>query len=71
MNAAATIADRAYLQHETLPLDVRTAAGSLGARAGRVSRALGQPSLPPVARRAAKDELKAIIREARDLWAKI
>lgn len=57
----------AMLAHETIPLDVRKAATSLGARAGRITRNLSAASLPPHTRRVIKAELRALIKEARDL----
>lgn len=58
-----------FLTHTTTPLDVVNKADSIGVRAGRVRRYLTQRSATGAAQRSAKDELKQLIAEARDLWA--
>lgn len=58
-----------YLTHIDTPVDVRNAADSIGARAIRIRRWLSEPSATSPTRRSAKDELKKLIAEARELWS--
>lgn len=55
-----------YMPHATLDLEVIQKAESVAARAQRIRR-IAQPSATDNTRKAAKDELRALIREARDL----
>lgn len=56
---------------ETIPLDVRNAAGALKAKAERVARILSSPAAHPDVIKSAKDELGALYREAGELWSRI
>lgn len=56
---------------ETIPLDVRQAAGALKAKAERINRILSSPAAHPDVVRTAKDELVALSKEARALWSLI
>jgi hypothetical protein len=62
----AVIQREAFLPHATLDLDVIQKADSIAARASRIRR-IAQPSATDNARKSAKDELRALIREARSL----
>jgi hypothetical protein len=53
------------------PDDVRKQADALLASAGRIARILNSPATTPDARRRAKDELKALKRDAGALWSLI
>ncbi|MCR5875125.1 hypothetical protein LRS10_13585 [Phenylobacterium sp. J426] len=57
-----------FLAHTTLPADVREKADSIGARSVRIRRWLSQASATGPTVRSAKDELAALIREAKALW---
>lgn len=65
MSLAALSRD-AYLPHRTTDLDVIGLADSIIARAHRIKR-IAQPSATLPTRRQARDELKAIIKDARAL----
>lgn len=56
---------------ETIPLDVRNAAGSIRAKADRIARILSSPAAHPNVVKAAKDELKALHKEAGALWSRL
>ena len=56
---------------ETIPLDVRNAAGSLKGKMERISRILSSPAAHPNVVRTAKDELVALSKEALALWSLI
>lgn len=56
---------------ETIPLDVRNAAGALKAKAERINRILSSPAAHPDVIKSAKDELAALYREAGALWSRI
>ena len=56
---------------ETIPLDVRNAAGSVKGKAERIARILSAPAAHPNVIQSAKDELGALIKEAGALWSLI
>ena len=70
MSAIITPIERSKLpDHETIPLDVREKTQALSSKMGRISRVLTANAALPEMRKAAKDELAALAKDALNLWS--
>lgn len=56
-------------QHVSIPNDVREKCGELDAMMNQIKRVLMQPSALPEQRKAAKDKLALLAKDALQLWS--